>query len=1040
MADGFDGLAALRDQLDWPSPETISRPRGAGPAVLAALAREKIEARLRHLAGSSALSVGVLVPDPDTPNTPSGMAIVCEFSRPAPEDLVREAHRLAWNFCRVPVLVTIEPHRLRTWSCLEPPSGVGGGLDLDTAELADARAELPSEMTLPDQIAQSLHWLSLASGEFVRRHGSRFRRAGRADRQLLGNLKDMRTQLLRVRPKLEDDLAHDLIGRLIFMQFLSDRRDASGKAALDLEKLHQLHHEGILGRMHDDLASLLSDHADTFKMFHWLDDRFNGDFFPGKGGSEQQRKSAWSKEEKAVTPKHLQTVADFVGGRVSGGQLALWRAYEFDVIPLEFVSCIYEEFLKGGGSQGVHYTPVHLADFVLDAVLPWDGEDWDLRVLDPACGSGIFLVRAFQRLVNRWRTAHRGCRPPPVVLAQLLEQNLLGVEIDPRAVRIASFSLYLAMCDEIDPRDYWTRVSFPPLRNRRILQTDFFSKKAEGVRTGPDSGTFDVVVGNPPWGKSTAAASAMEWARDHEWKVPNKNPGTVFLAKALDLARPGGRVAMIQPAGPLLHHRSAQSEAFRKRLLQSTVLEEVTDLSVLRFDLFPSAVSPACILALRKVEPDGRPITFLCPKLLHTAEDSFRIACEEPDVHEVLPWEVERDPYVWNVLAAGGRRNLGLVRRLGATGRSLKLLTQARLLVKGEGVIPREGAPLHPGLQQRRFLEGGDLPEGTWLRLSARSLPIRSRIPAHRRTNPEVFDTPQLLVKQTATRSEGRFRAVLVAGEGGGRGVVCTQSFISVHARPAVPPGTLETACLVMNSGLATYYIQITSGRLTGRTEANAGEIYDMPLPHPAVDALDKVENFDGLDQRVASLFGLDEVDVALVEDALRYTIPEMLRQENPPGRSATWRPGESDALEAYCDFFLRVLESSSDGSLSPRAVIYEPRSEEDPVRLAAIYLHRGPSRGRVEVDRLGQGALSRSLAEISEALSLRGTRRGATATVFDVANVDGVRVPAVHLLKPNEARFWTRTRALADADEFVAAGLSTGLARSDSPLALGAA
>ena len=487
MADGFDELAALRDQLDWPDSETILRPRGAGPTVLATLAKEKIEARLRQLAGSSALSVGVLVPDPDTPNTPSGMAIVCEFSRPAQEDLLREAHRLAWNFCRVPVLITIEPHRLRTWSCLEPPS-VGGGLDLYTAELEDVRAELQGEMTLPDQIAQSLHWLSLASGEFVRRHGSRFRREGRADRQLLGNLKDMRAQLLRVQPKLGDDLAHDLIGRLIFMQFLSDRRDASGKAALDQEKLHQLHHEGVLGRAHNDLASLLSDHTDTFKMFRWLDERFNGDFFPGKGGSEQQRKNAWSREEKAITPKHLQIVAVFVGGRESGGQFELWRAYEFDVIPLEFVSCIYEEFLRGGGSQGVHYTPVHLVDFMLDALLPWDGQNWDVRVLDPACGSGIFLVRAFQRLVNRWRTAHRGRRPPPTVLAQLLERNLLGVEIDPRAVRIASFSLYLAMCDEIDPRDYWTKVCFPPLRDRQILQTDFFSQRAEGVRTGPELG------------------------------------------------------------------------------------------------------------------------------------------------------------------------------------------------------------------------------------------------------------------------------------------------------------------------------------------------------------------------------------------------------------------------------------------------------------------------------------------------------------------------------------------------------------------------
>ena len=241
-----------------------------------------------------------------------------------------------------------------------------------------------------------------------------------------------------------------------------------------------------------------------------------------------------------------------------------------------------------------------------------------------------------------------------------------------------------------------------------------------------------------------------------------------------------------------------------------------------------------------------------------------------------------------------------------------------------------------------------------------------------------------------------------------------------------------------MNSELATYYLQITSGRLTGRTEANAGEIYEMPLPAPAMNAMDDIETFDWLDRRVTSLFGLDEVDVALVEDALRYTIPEMLRQDDLPGRSGTWRLGEGDALEAYCDFLLRVLEKSSDGSLSPRAVIYQPRSEADPVRLATIYLHRAPSRGRIETDSLGQGSLSRSLSKISETLSLRSAGQGTTATVFDVANEDGVPVPAVYLLKPNEVRFWTRTRALADADGLVAAGLSARLARGDGSLALG--
>ena len=84
--------------------------------------------------------------------------------------------------------------------------------------------------------------------------------------------------------------------------------------------------------------------------------------------------------------------------------MCLWPQYAFDVIPLEFISSIYETFVtKRASGDGIYYTPSYLVDFVLDRVLPWDGTDWDLKVIDPACGSGIFLVKAFQRLVHRWK-------------------------------------------------------------------------------------------------------------------------------------------------------------------------------------------------------------------------------------------------------------------------------------------------------------------------------------------------------------------------------------------------------------------------------------------------------------------------------------------------------------------------------------------------------------------------------------------------------------------------------------------------------------
>ena len=184
---------------------------------------------------------------------------------------------------------------------------------------------------------------------------------------------------------------------------------------------------------------------------------------------------------------------------------------------------------------------------MLDAVLPWKGKDCQLRVLDPACGSGIFLVKVFQRLVYRWRNEHQE-NPKPSDLKKILQNQIFGVDINDEAVRVAAFSLYLAMCDELDPRQYWTRDKlFPLLRERNLIGKDFFLEDIAPFRTNEDEGTFDLIIGNAPWGKGSASPSseARKWAKENEWTVPGRDLGPVFLAKAAKLGKENSWISMI---------------------------------------------------------------------------------------------------------------------------------------------------------------------------------------------------------------------------------------------------------------------------------------------------------------------------------------------------------------------------------------------------------------------------------------------------------------------------------------------------------------
>src|SRR5665811_216525 len=124
----------------------------------------------------------------------------------------------------------------------------------------------------------------------------------------------------------------------------------------------------------------------AYRLFKKINEHFNGDMFP-----------LTPDEEDAVTKEHLKILHSFLQGTdPDTGQTRLWP-YSFDVIPIEFISSIYEEFFyheKGKDTKnrnGTHYTRQFLVEFILDEILPWDGEEIDVKLLDPACGSGIFL-------------------------------------------------------------------------------------------------------------------------------------------------------------------------------------------------------------------------------------------------------------------------------------------------------------------------------------------------------------------------------------------------------------------------------------------------------------------------------------------------------------------------------------------------------------------------------------------------------------------------------------------------------------------------
>ena len=1016
-------LDTMHATLRWPNSNDIVDPRGPAASFFATSVKEKIGTAIRRFPDARDSRFGVLMSDHEASTSEPPLAIVAESQLELGTNTLQELHRLAWNFSHVAAVITVEPTLLRVWSCCEAPNPDRRFDDyLVKSLLAQELYEIEHD-GLEHGAASALHWINLVSGQFFADHSSRFDRDGRADQMLLKNLRHIRTQLAG-EGLSNDDVCHDLLARIIFVQFLFDRKDQDGNSALNSSTLRRLRAERILRNNHESFQSVLSDYEDTYRLFDWLNSKFNGDLFPGKGQSVADRARGWTEEKQHVKSKHLKLLADFVSGRLDmgTGQTSLWPQYAFDVIPLEFISCIYEAFVtERAARDAIYYTPSYLVDFILDRVLPWNDLNWNLKILDPACGSGIFLVKAFQRLVHRWRLSNEGVLMRADTLRRLLAGNIFGVDKDSHAVRVACFSLYLAMCDEIEPRYYWTQVTFPEMRDRRLVCSDFFNECQAGISTDEDSHSYDVIIGNAPFGKGIITEAARQWAAGdgRRWTIPNRDIGGLFLAKSAQLVVPRGRVALIQSANTILFNVGAAAR-FRNELFSMHKVDEIYNLSALRFRVFQKrrhttcrTVAPVCIVFLRGHRPDHDGfVNYASPKFLRPVIDEFTIQIEHGDIRRVAVADAIADSAIWSMAMWGAPRDIQLIRRLRGYPNLARMEREGTIHTRG-GVVYGDRAKTAIHYDGLRILVASMFPTAGLLSLDPDRLPAAKGLRVHSRdsTSMEAFAWPQLIVKRSWHRPSARFHSRLNVSKEN-RGVLCNQSFFSIHG----PSAVLEAAAIAHNSRVAVYYHFLTSGRFGAyRPKLSKDDVLSLPIPAPTVGLARQAENVVQLDAQVYELFGLKDAERVLIEDAVEYTIGDFLDGAGAKGRQRTSTDGGDSHLELYCKYFIRVMKAGFGEDRPIPATIYRTSTARIPYRMVAFMLG-GKMPDEVVVK------------EITTSVLLDELHRLTTEPVdgeYGQSNRSEIRtyqvymgIPTVFIVKPDQKRRWTRSAGLQDADE----------------------
>jgi hypothetical protein len=655
-----------------------------------------------------------------------------------------------------------------------------------------------------------------------------------------------------------------------------------------------------------------------------------------------------------------------------GGQLTLWQLYSFKDLPVELISHIYQIFVNDSDTSV--YTPPFLVRLMLEEALSWERLDRLQQrneiILDPACGSGVFLVEAYKRLVLHWRSRNEWKRPRIADLKRLLKK-VHGIDLEAGAIELAAFSLCLALCDALEPEEIRASIKlFPPLAGKTLHQSCFFEAKEQGIFEEP----IGVVTGNPPFASSLttpgAERSYQKYERTHG-SLPDKQLAYLFLHEAMEIVAEGGVLCMLQEYNFLYNQ---QSVGFRRNFISTWDVREVLDFISVR-GLFHKAgadTKVVVVVADAAPPPGDR-------KILHaTFRRSGRIDAEQGfdidyyDLHWLPRNLVLDNDAVWRTDLLGGGRILGFVDRL-KEFRTLGKYAEDQGWDFGEGFIEGRKGNLDtaPHITGKKFLPSVALSDSGIDRSQITTVKGKRFI---RAKSAKQFTPPMLLVRENMDLPHDVWEDHYLTYKAQVLGIWAP----TAQRRQLRAAGTWLTEA---KRPLRAYVAAISPSLFSRRaTAVCADEI--LALPYPEEGDLDLSTN-----------------EQILVGDVVDY-YRDLIRLGED---SKVMEESGHSALADFGDVFARQINA-----------IYK----SNPLRPIEAQAWPGVI---CQPFVFGDGAVDWSEAdELAGKLDVLLQEQNRTSLhVTRIARIyDG---NFIFLLKPDRLRYWLRSIALRDADETVA-------------------
>ncbi len=953
---------------------------------------------------------------------------------------IAETHQKIWNYKKVLFLYIYTVFEIRIYNCSNRPV-------IKTEEEPDYEKELQeleiksykySDQQQFQELVALFSRIAVDTGNIwtlveavsIR---EKINLQHRVDKYLVASL--VNTALQLEKQGLEINFIHKIILRSLFLLYLEDRKATDETFYSNIKKGATSYFD------------ILDDVEATYSLYEKLEEHFNGNVFTVEKG-------------ESISPDQLQLVKKcFISGNDNTQQAKLfedWRLFDFSIIQIELLSEIYENFLFKTDPElkkktGTYYTPPSLVEFILNEKLPVskNEKDYNVKILDPACGSGIFLVESFKRLVKRYENSHNKKLNDFNRLKKLLTDSIFGIELHPQAIKVAAFSLYLALVDNLDPKTIWQNkehrlpnlINNPDDKSLKVQGKNLFCRDTILENNEIEGINFDLVVGNPPFGTTDLSESVRRYCDKHKFAKEMVLP---FLHKATQFA-PNGEIALIFNTKVLTNTRGTYQN-FRKWLFNDCYVEKVYNFSILRNakknfggQLFGDATGPISIVFYQKEQPHNpsdkiayyAPKTYIKSNIIEGLSIDFtdlkylpREECQKPDtkIWKIAMWGGMND---WELVTSFNGRNIGnlLSQKEFINGLGLQFLDKSTIKPLIDNEVPKEY--VKPQSIERFYTSvfsklNDGLTDDSKIIYANYYKTIKDNLPAvnvfRRLGTKGAYKAPHILIKEGLANWE-------ICASFINKDCSYNSKVIGIHHPDSQ---LLKGLVCYFNSKFALYYIFLTSASIgIEREEIKPNELDNLPLILELDDFYTlaqlydmfivdshfiREQNIEILEKKIndfifQKLFSLTKIKSRIIQDFISYTLP-LLKKDT----AAIGLYPNAKNIREYAKSIVDEINDFLDGQdIYANATVYNI-NRFTPLMMIKLSF----SENKKEINSSNE-FVDDELKIIDKYL----WEEKATNIYFR-KKLNYKTGDDIYIIRPNQRRFWSQSMAMEEASELI--------------------